>query len=225
MTRSRRRAAALRACRDRQIRPRASHRSPRPDRAVDMAANAYSRDGGLSGLATGLIDLDQQHGRLAPLRPDDPRRPPVDGQDGARHQHRLQRGQELSAGSRSPTAEEDASTAAWSPSSRWKCRPSSWPCASSPSRPRSRRSASAAGEIDADEFGRIRDAAQEIQEAAALHRRNRRHLVAKLAARARRLKRQRGLDLIVVDYLQLVTRPAKRAARTACRRSPRSPRG
>ena len=34
----------------------------------------------------------QQDGRAAALRPDHPRRTPVDGQDGARHQHRLQRG-------------------------------------------------------------------------------------------------------------------------------------
>jgi replicative DNA helicase len=31
-----------------------------------MAAEAYSRDGGLSGLSTGLIDLDQKTGGLHP---------------------------------------------------------------------------------------------------------------------------------------------------------------
>ena len=36
--------------------------------------------------------------------------------------------------------------------------------------------------------------------------------IAQLAARARRLKRQRGLGLIVVDYLQLLSGSAKRAA-------------
>jgi replicative DNA helicase len=35
--------------------------------------------------------------------------------------------------------------------------------------------------------------------------------MAKLAARARRLKRTSGLDLIVVDYLQLVTTGGKNA--------------
>ena len=47
--------------------------------AIEMAARAYERDGGLSGLSTGLIDLDRMMGGLAELRPDRPRRPPVDG--------------------------------------------------------------------------------------------------------------------------------------------------
>jgi replicative DNA helicase len=34
--------------------------------AIDMAANAYRRDGGLSGLATGFTDLDQRMGGLQP---------------------------------------------------------------------------------------------------------------------------------------------------------------
>ena len=60
--------------------------------AIDMAGNAYKRDGNLSGISTELRRPRQQDGRPAALRPDHPRRPPVDGQDGARHQHRLQRG-------------------------------------------------------------------------------------------------------------------------------------
>jgi len=34
--------------------------------AIDMAANAYRRDGGLSGLATGFVDLDLKMGGLQP---------------------------------------------------------------------------------------------------------------------------------------------------------------
>ena len=109
--------------------------------AIDMAANAYRRDGGLSGLATGFTDLDQQHGRPAALRPDHRRRTSRHGQDGARHQHRLSRGQDLPARAATPRTR---STAPWSASSRSKCRPSSSPPASSPSSPLSRRSASAA---------------------------------------------------------------------------------
>jgi replicative DNA helicase len=61
------------------------------------------------------------------------------------------------------------------------------------------------GEIDASEFARIREAALEIQEAP-LHIDATGGLsIAKLAARARRLKRQHGLDAIFVDYLQLIT--------------------
>ena len=36
--------------------------------------------------------------------------------------------------------------------------------------------------------------------------------IAQMAARARRLKRQRGLDLIVVDYIQLMTGSSKRSS-------------
>ena len=61
------------------------------------------------------------------------------------------------------------------------------------------------GEIDAVEFGRIRDAALEIQEAPLYIDATGGLSMAKLAARARRLKRQHGLDVIFVDYLQLVT--------------------
>jgi replicative DNA helicase len=61
------------------------------------------------------------------------------------------------------------------------------------------------GEIDKNEFGRVRDAALEIQSAPLFIDATGGISIAKLAARARRLKRQSGLDLIVVDYLQLVT--------------------
>ena len=36
--------------------------------------------------------------------------------------------------------------------------------------------------------------------------------IAQLAARARRLKRQRGLDIIIIDYIQLMTGSSKRAS-------------
>jgi replicative DNA helicase len=61
------------------------------------------------------------------------------------------------------------------------------------------------GEIDASEFGRLRDAAIEIQEAPLYVDATGGLSIAKLTARARRLKRSVGLDLIVIDYLQLVT--------------------
>jgi replicative DNA helicase len=61
------------------------------------------------------------------------------------------------------------------------------------------------GEIEAHEFGRVRDAAIEIQEAPLHIDATGGLALAKLVARARRQKRMTGLDLIVVDYLQLVT--------------------
>jgi replicative DNA helicase len=61
------------------------------------------------------------------------------------------------------------------------------------------------GEIDAGEFMRLKEAAMEIA-ASPLYIDDTGGLsLAKLTARARRLKRTSGLDCIIVDYLQLVT--------------------
>ncbi len=64
--------------------------------AVDMAARAYEREGSLSGIATGLSDLDRYMGGLQASDLVDSRRPPGHGQDRARHQHGLQHRQGLS---------------------------------------------------------------------------------------------------------------------------------
>ena len=62
------------------------------------------------------------------------------------------------------------------------------------------------GEIDASDFGKIRDAAIEIGESPLYIDATGGISISKLAARARRLKRmEQGLDLIIVDYLQLIT--------------------
>jgi replicative DNA helicase len=62
------------------------------------------------------------------------------------------------------------------------------------------------GEIDASDFGKLRDAAVEIGESPLYIDATGGISISKLAARARRLKRmEHGLDLIIVDYLQLVT--------------------
>jgi replicative DNA helicase len=61
------------------------------------------------------------------------------------------------------------------------------------------------GEIDQNEFARVRDAALEIQESPLYIDATGGLSISKLTARARRLKRSVGLDLVVVDYLQLVT--------------------
>ncbi|OYX56196.1 MAG: replicative DNA helicase [Brevundimonas subvibrioides] len=62
------------------------------------------------------------------------------------------------------------------------------------------------GEIDASDFGKVRDAAIEIGESPLYIDATGGLAISKLAARARRLKRmEQGLDLIIVDYLQLIT--------------------
>ncbi|MGF1464107.1 MAG: replicative DNA helicase [Maricaulaceae bacterium] len=61
------------------------------------------------------------------------------------------------------------------------------------------------GEITPEEYERIRDAAIELQSIPLYIDDTGGLSIAALAARARRLKRTVGLDLVVVDYLQLVT--------------------
>ena len=61
------------------------------------------------------------------------------------------------------------------------------------------------GEINPSEYGRVREAALSIESAPLFIDDTGGISISQLAARSRRLKRTSGLDLIVVDYLQLVT--------------------
>ena len=172
--------------------------------AVKMTAEAFERDGGLAGVATGLIDLDKRLGGLYPS-------------DLLILAGRPSMGKTALA---TNIAFHVARTYAWEPQpdgSRKTVRGgvvaffslemSAEQLAmrlladvSGVSSDRLRK-----GEIDSSEFGRVRDAAVEIQEAPLYIDDTGGLSIAKLAARARRLKRQVGLDLIVVDYLQLIT--------------------
>ncbi|HKT53731.1 MAG TPA: replicative DNA helicase [Caulobacteraceae bacterium] len=172
--------------------------------ALAMAAEAHGRDGALAGLSTGLIDLDQKIGGMHPsdlvilaARPsmgktslacniafDVARNYTWEPQpDGSR---KTVRGGVVAFYSLEMSAEQLAMRLLAD--------------ASGVSGDRLRK-----GEIDAMEFGRIRDAAFEIQEAPLFIDATGGITIAKLTARARRLKRMVGLDLIVVDYLQLIT--------------------
>jgi replicative DNA helicase len=172
--------------------------------AVEMAAEAFSRDGGLAGLSTGLADLDQKLGGLHPS-------------DLLILAARPSMGKSSLAAN---IAFHVARTYAWEPQpdgtkktvsggvvAFFSLEMSAEQLAmrllaetSGVSSDRLRK-----GEIDASEFGRVRDAAIEIQSSPLYMDDTGGLSLAKLAARARRLKRQGGLDLIVIDYLQLVT--------------------
>jgi replicative DNA helicase len=67
------------------------------------------------------------------------------------------------------------------------------------------------GDIDEFDFEKIREKTIEIQRMPLFIDETGGVSVAQLAARARRLKRQRGLDLLVVDYLQLMQGSTRRA--------------
>ncbi len=66
------------------------------------------------------------------------------------------------------------------------------------------------GEVDQEQFDQIYHAARDLEKLP-LHIDDTGGIsIAQLAARARRLKRQHGLNLIVVDYLQLLTGSGRR---------------
>ena len=67
------------------------------------------------------------------------------------------------------------------------------------------------GKIDEDEFHKIVQVSQELQNLPLYIDDTGGLTIAQLAARARRLKRQKGLGLIVVDYLQLLAGSNRRA--------------
>lgn len=178
--------------------------------ALEAMAAAYQRDGKLAGLSTGLIDLDR---KLGGLHPSDllilAGRPSMGktalATNIAFHVARNYQYEIKPDGSRKTvdggvvlffslemSAEQLASRilADLSGVSSDKLRK---------------------GLIDARDFALVREAAVEFEKAP-LHIDDTGGLsVAKMAARARRQKRLTGLDLIVVDYLQLLTVSGKRS--------------
>src|SRR6516162_318936 len=174
--------------------------------AVEMAAHAYQRDGKLSGLATGLKDLDRMMGGLqrsdlvilagrpgmgktalatniakaweGDVRPDG-RIESVNG--GMVGFFSL----EMSA---QQLATRIISEQTEIPSHRIL-----------------------RGEIDPGDFDRIAEAAREMEQIPLYIDETGGLSIAQMAARARRLKRQRGLDLLVVDYIQLLQGSSRRA--------------
>ena len=100
--------------------------------------------------------------------------------------------------------------AASSASSPAKCRPNSSPPVFSPSKPASPRARSAAAASARLDFEKIRDYSIELQSLPLYVDETGGLSISQLTARARRLKRQKGLDLIVVDYIQLLQGSGKR---------------
>jgi replicative DNA helicase len=67
------------------------------------------------------------------------------------------------------------------------------------------------GDMREDDFYKITDTARDLQSIPFYIDQTGGISIAQLTARARRLKRQRGLDLLVVDYLQLLSGSGKRS--------------
>ncbi len=172
--------------------------------ALTHAEEAFHRDGGLAGISTGLIDLDKQIGGLhksdliilagrpsmgktalaTNIAMNIARNYAYEPQpDGTR---KTVRGGIVAFYSLEMSADQLAgrllSDASGVPSDKIR-----------------------KGEIDTSEFGRLKEASMEISSAPLYIDDTGGITLAKLTARARRLKRTAGLDCLIVDYLQLVT--------------------
>ena len=172
--------------------------------AITMAGEAYSRDGTLSGMATGLTDLDRLMGGLQKSDLIIIAGRPGMGKDLARHQHRLQRRKELEGrdhprrppqdGRRRPGRLLFARNERRAARDAYPCRAGRDFVVRHPPR-----------QYPREPVRRLVDASSMmstlplyIDDTGGLS-------ISQLAARARRLKRQKGLDLLIIDYLQLLS--------------------
>ena len=179
--------------------------------SIDMAAAAYQRDGGLSGLSCGLKDLDERMGGLQSsdliilaARPamgksslaaniayhvaknfDAEHNP-----DGTVH---VKNGGVVAFFSLEMSSEQLATRIISEQSGI--------------SSEKIRR-----GKIDEQEFHKLVEVSQELQSLPLYLDDTGGLAIAQVAARARRLKRQRGLGLIIIDYLQLLTGSSRRSS-------------
>ncbi len=176
--------------------------------AIDMAANAYRRDGGLSGLATGFSDLDHRMGGLQPSDLIIIAGRPSMGKTALATNIAYHVAKTYRRDGGSDNAVDGAVVGFFSleMSSEQLATRIIAEQAYIPSE-RIRR-----GRIDSDEFDRIVEVSQELQNLPLYIDQTGGITVAQLAARARRLKRQRSLGFIVVDYLQLLSGSSRRAA-------------
>jgi replicative DNA helicase len=180
--------------------------------AVDMAARAYQRDGSLSGLATGLTDLDNRMGGLQNSdliilagRPGmgktalatniayNVAKAFTQGDVRADGHRETVNGGVVGFFSLEMSAEQLAtriiSEQTGIPSNKIR-----------------------RGAIDEGDFERIKDISIELQNLPFYVDETGGLSIGQLAARARRLKRQRGLDLLVIDYIQLLQGSTRRSS-------------
>lgn len=177
--------------------------------AIHMAGEAYRRDGGLSGIATGMSDLDRQMGGLQ--RSDLiilAGRPGMGKTSLATNvayniarAYRGERGEDgaLKAINGGVVGFFSLEMSAEQLATRIIAEQSGVPSF------KIRR-----GDISEDEFARLHVAVQEMQTLPLHIDQTGGISIAQLASRARRLKRQHGLDLLIVDYIQLMTGATKK---------------
>ncbi|HXW71265.1 MAG TPA: replicative DNA helicase [Methylocella sp.] len=171
--------------------------------AIDMAAKAYERDGRLSGIATGLVDLDRYMGGLQASDLVIVAGRPGMGKTALATNMAFNIARAYEAKAKPDGAAETVNggvvgffsleMSAEQLATRVIAEQAAVPSY------KIRR-----GDIGEAEFHRIVDAARTMQTIPFYIDQSGGLSIAQLAARARRLKRQRGLDVLVIDYLQLL---------------------
>jgi replicative DNA helicase len=183
--------------------------------AIDMANNAYQREGGLSGIATSLKALDNKMGGLQPSDLIIVAGRPSMGKTALATNiaFNIARARARSLRDRPDLHADDAShdgavvgffsleMSAEQLATRIISEQAGIPSE------RIRR-----GLIDESEFKRLVEASQQMATLPLYIDQTGGISIAQLAARARRLKRQHGLGLLVVDYLQLLSGSGRRAS-------------
>lgn len=177
--------------------------------AVDMAAAAYKRDGGLSGVSTGLSDLDRLMGGLQSSDLIILAGRPGMGKTSlatniAYNIAKAYQG-EVQPDGRTKTVNGGVV-------GFFSLEMSAEQLATRIIAEQAEISSSAIrrGSISEHEFFKLTEAVSEMQRAPLFIDETGGISIAQLAARARRLKRSKGLDLLVVDYLQLLSGSSKK---------------
>jgi replicative DNA helicase len=178
--------------------------------ALDMAANAYQRDGKLSGTATGLRDLDIKMGGL--------QRSDLIIVAGRPGMGKTALATNIAYNvAKAHRAEVQADGTMKSVNGGivgfFSCEMSAEQLATRILAEQTSVSSSLIrrGGISQSEFDKIRDYTIELQHLPLYVDETGGLSISQLTARARRLKRQKGLDLIVVDYIQLLQGSSKRS--------------
>jgi replicative DNA helicase len=178
--------------------------------AVDMAANAYSRDGKLSGLATGLSDLDQMMGGLQRADLVILAGRPGMGKTALATNiaFNVARNWTSETGPDGVVSTVDGGVVGFFSLEMSAEQLATRIIAEQAGIPsyKIRR-----GDIRESDFVKLSDVAREMQTLPLYIDETGGITIAQLAARARRLKRQRGLDLLVVDYVQLLSGSNRRS--------------
>lgn len=177
--------------------------------AVDMANAAYMRDGHLSGISTGMRDLDR---RMGGLQPSDlviiAGRPGMGKSSLATNiafniAHAYEPAQQADGSFKAANGGVVGLFSLEMSSEQLATRIISEQTEIPSSKIRR-------GEITEADFEKLVACSQMMQNIPLYIDQTGGISIAQLAARARRLKRQRGLDLIIIDYIQLMTGSSKR---------------